>query len=60
MAGAAVGKTAWLSPASAITDGLFITYTRVSAANTVEAKFCNESGAAINLAAMNFYVSVIQ
>jgi hypothetical protein len=58
--GAATGKTAWLSPASALNDRLFITYTRVSAANTVEAKFCNVSGAAINMAAMNFYVSVMQ
>lgn len=58
--GAATGKTAWLSPASALNDRLFITYTRVSAANTVEAKFCNVSGAAINMAAMDFYVSVMQ
>lgn len=58
--GAATGKTAWLSPASALNDRLFITYARVSAANTVEAKFCNVSGAAIDMAAMDFYVSVMQ
>lgn len=60
VSGAATGKTAWLSPASALNDRLFITYTRVSAANTVEAKFCNVSGAAINMAAMDFYISVMQ
>lgn len=58
--GAATGKTAWLSPATALTNRLLIAYTRVSAANTVEAKFCNESAAAIDMAAMDFYVSVIQ
>jgi hypothetical protein len=58
--GAVTGDTAIVSPQSALTDRLFITYARVSAANTVEVKFCNESGAAINMGAMNFYFSVIQ
>lgn len=58
--GAATTKTAWISPASALTNRLMISYVRVSAANTVEVNFCNESTAAIDMAAMNFYVSVIQ
>jgi trimeric autotransporter adhesin len=52
--------TVTISPASALTDRMVITYARVSAANTVEAKFCNESTAAIDLASMNYYISVIQ
>ncbi len=52
--------TAFISPASVLTDHMIISYTRVSAANTVEAKFCNESVAAIDLASMNYYVTVIQ
>lgn len=39
---------------------MVITYARVSAANTVEVKFCNESAAAIDLANMNYYITVIQ
>lgn len=49
-----------ISPATALTDRLIIAYARVSAASTVEAKFCNESAGAINMAAMNFYITVIQ
>jgi hypothetical protein len=41
--GATTSGTAFLSPASALNDRMIITYTRVSASNTVEAKFCNES-----------------
>jgi hypothetical protein len=52
--------TAIISPASALTNGLFIAYSRVSTAGTVEVKFCNESGASINMGAMNYYITVIQ
>jgi trimeric autotransporter adhesin len=57
---AQVGWTAMVSPSSALTDRMIIAYARVSAANTVEVKFCNESVAAIDLASMTYYVSVIQ
>jgi hypothetical protein len=49
-----------ISPTSALTDRMVITYARVSAANTVEAKFCNESVAAIDLPSMVYNISVIQ
>lgn len=49
-----------VSPASALADRLMITYARVSAANTVEAKFCNESAGAIDPPSMVYYISVIQ
>jgi trimeric autotransporter adhesin len=57
---ATVWWTATVSPGNALTDRMIIAYARVSAANTVEVKFCNESVAAIDLASMTYYVSVIQ
>lgn len=39
---------------------MVITYARVSAAGTVEAKFCNESTGTINVPSMNYYITVIQ
>ena len=60
VANATTTGTAFVSPASALTDNMVIAYTRVSAAGSVEAKFCNESVAAIDLASMNYYVTVIQ
>lgn len=41
--GALTTNSAVVSPANALNDRLFITYARVSAADTVEAKFCNVS-----------------
>lgn len=62
--GAVTGKTAWISPASDLGSStsttLFIASVRVSAADTVEVKFCNESGSNVDRPAMDFYVSVIQ
>jgi hypothetical protein len=57
---ASTSGTAIVSPASALNDRLIIAYARVSSSGNVEAKFCNESGSAIDMAAMNFYVTVIQ
>jgi hypothetical protein len=60
VANAAVWGSVVISPASALTDRMIIAYARVSAAGTVEAKFCNESAAAINLASMQYHITVIQ
>ncbi len=57
---AVVGWVAAISPTSALTDRMVIAYARVSAANTVEAKFCNESVSAIDLPSMVYNISVIQ
>ncbi len=58
--GAVTTATAQVSPATALADGLIISYVRVSAANTVEVKFRNLTGTAINPAAMNYYITVAQ
>jgi hypothetical protein len=55
-----VGGSVSISPAAALSDGLLIAYARVSAAGTVEVKFFNASGAAIDLASMSYYITVIQ
>ena len=57
--GAAVGSAVSISPAGALPDGLLIAYARVSAANTVEVKFTNVTGVAINPATMNFHIAVV-
>ncbi|MCE7934664.1 MAG: hypothetical protein DYG96_08725, partial [Chlorobi bacterium CHB2] len=49
-----------ISPQNALADGLIISYARVSAAGTVEVKFRNESGAAIDPASMDWYISVVE
>jgi hypothetical protein len=58
--GAATNSTAFISPQNELTDGLIICYVRVSAANTVEVKLRNLSGSGINMASMNWYITVIQ
>lgn len=59
--GAAPGATVSVSPASAMTNGLFIAYSRVSAANTVEVRISNMlTGLAISLAGMDYYITVIE
>ncbi|MEO7308191.1 MAG: hypothetical protein ABIR78_00885 [Ferruginibacter sp.] len=57
---AAVGSTVYISPDFALTDGLIIAYARVSAAGTVEVKFTNTTGSAINVGAMDYFITVIQ
>ena len=52
--------TAFISPASALTDRMVISYARVYTAGTVEAKFCNVSAAPIDLPSMNYYITVMQ
>jgi len=60
IAGANVGSTVYVSPELALPDGFLIAYARVSAANSVEVKFINVTGAAINPATMDFYITVIE
>jgi trimeric autotransporter adhesin len=49
-----------ISPATELVTGVVIASARVSAVNTVEVKFSNITGANIDPASMNFYISVIQ
>lgn len=57
---AEINSSVLISPATALADGLIISYARVSAANTVEAKFMNATSAAINPPAMDFFITVIK
>jgi len=60
VAGAALNSTVYVSPATALANGLIIAYARVSVAGTVEVAFANTTGGAIDPAAMDFYITVIQ
>ena len=57
---AAVGSSVMVSPSGALTNGLVLGYARVSAANTVEVKFTNTTGAAIDPASLTYYITVIR
>ena len=57
--GAVLDSSVMISPDIALTDGLVIAYARVSAANTVEVKFLNNSAAAVNLASTTFHITVV-
>jgi trimeric autotransporter adhesin len=57
--GAIVGSSVSLSPSTALPDGLIISYARVSAAGTVEAKFFNATGTAINPVSMTYYITAV-
>jgi hypothetical protein len=58
--GANIGSAVSISPNNVLPDGLLIAYARVSAANTVEVKFMNVTGVAINPATMNFYIAIVE
>jgi hypothetical protein len=60
VAGATPGSSVSVSPTSAMANGLIISYARVSAANTVEIRFNLLYGAAIDPAAENYYIRVMQ
>ncbi|MBK8609046.1 MAG: hypothetical protein IPL84_03640 [Chitinophagaceae bacterium] len=60
VANAALGSTVYISPAVALANGLLIAYARVSAAGTVEVGFTNTTAGAINMTAMDYYITVIQ
>jgi hypothetical protein len=49
-----IGNAALCSPKSALPDGIIISYARVSAANTIEVKFYNATGAAVTIPAGDY------
>ncbi|MBP9812778.1 hypothetical protein KBC86_05320, partial [Candidatus Gracilibacteria bacterium] len=51
-----------ISPSATLNNRIQFSYARVASAGNVEAKICNEntSGGAIDLPAMNYYITVIQ
>jgi hypothetical protein len=57
---ATTGSAVSVSPSSALPNGIVIAWARVSAVNTVEIRFENNSGAPVNPAAQNFNIRVIQ
>ncbi len=55
------GSSVMVSPGSALSPGLVIAYSRVSAANTVEVSYRNTTAAPVNLVpGIPLYISVIQ
>ena len=58
--GATTGSAVSVSPTSALSNGIIIAWARVSAANTLEIRFENNSNGPINPAAQNFNIRVIQ
>ncbi|MBS1536928.1 MAG: hypothetical protein JST20_04195, partial [Bacteroidetes bacterium] len=58
--GAAVGSTVYVSPRGDMEDGIIVASARVSAADNVRIKFVNSTNGAINPAAVNFDITVIQ
>jgi hypothetical protein len=58
--GATVGSVAYISPSAALPAGIVIAWARVSSASVVQISFNNVSAAAVNPAAQNFSIRVIQ
>lgn len=58
--GAVVGNAAVCSPNFELPDGLMIAYARVVAADTIEVKFYNATGAPINVAAGNYELAIVK
>jgi hypothetical protein len=56
---APTGSSVAISPATALSDGLVIAYARVSTLGSVEVKFYNSTGSAIDPPAMDFYITVV-
>jgi hypothetical protein len=59
-AGAAIGNTVTISPASSLPSGLVIAWAYVSAPSQVSIGFANFSGVAMDPPAQTFYVKVVQ
>ncbi len=59
-AGATVGSAVSVSPSTAPPNGIIIAWARVSAANTIEIRFENNSGAAVNPPSIGYNIRVIQ
>ena len=55
-----VGATAMISPGGAINAGMVIGSVRASALNTIEVRFINTTALSIDLAAMDYFIVVIQ
>lgn len=55
-----LASTVYVSPSTALANGLIIGYARVFPAGTVEVRFTNVTGSAINPATMDFYITVIR
>lgn len=58
--GATAGSVVSMSPSTAPPNGLVIAWVRVSAANTIEVRFENNAGAAINPPSIIYNIRVIQ
>lgn len=58
--GATVGATVTISPSTAPPNGLVIAWARVSAANTIEVRFENNSAAPLNPPSIGYNIRVIQ
>ncbi|MBI5857930.1 MAG: hypothetical protein HZB42_09840 [Sphingobacteriales bacterium] len=58
--GATVGSVVSISPSSAPPNGVIIAWARVSAADTIEVRFENNSGAAVNPPLISYNVRIIQ
>jgi hypothetical protein len=60
VAGAVTGSTVYISPDTALPDGLLIAYARVSAANTIEVKFTNITAQSINVPSIIYHITAIK
>jgi hypothetical protein len=58
--GATVGSVVYVSPSAALPASIVLAWARVSAANTVQISVNNVSAVAVNPAAQNFSIRVIQ
>lgn len=58
--GATIGSVVCISPVTAPPAGIIIAWARVSAANTIEVRFENNSGAAVNPPSIAYNIRVIQ
>lgn len=58
--GATTGNVVAVSPSAAPPAGIIIAWARVSAANTIEVRFENNSGAAVNPPSISYSIRVIQ
>jgi hypothetical protein len=53
-------STVYISPATALANGLLIGYARVFPANNVEVRFTNVTASSIDPPAMDFYITIIR
>lgn len=60
VANSATTSTVFVSPENDLTNGIVIAFARVSAAGNVKVGFRNTTGAAVDPASMNYYITVIR